>query len=159
MHRITFYSLYDSHAHTVRNIIHVLGYVWRFGTCIEVAWGAYMDARYPWSTTAGGPLIRNLTTFKCYITFCSIPKSCHVPPSTLFTIHLFFFIAWCLIIWLSGHWNILFRLVLVLMVTEAEQRNTAIYKINKLLNTYRITMCHFFVAIQTFDVNIWHVQR
>ena len=57
------------------------------------------------------PLIHNHTTFKCPIAFYSITTSCHIPPSILCSIHLFFN-AWCLIIWLSEHRIIRFRLVL-----------------------------------------------
>ena len=48
----------------------------------------------------------NDTTFKCYIAFRSIPASCHMPPSILFTIYLVFN-TWCLIIWfvLDAHWS------------------------------------------------------
>ena len=94
-----------------RKAIRELGNVWRLELALR-PYGEPIWAHDPLDALLHlALLIRNRTTFKCLIGFRSIPTICQIPPSTLFTIHLFF-TARCLIIWLSEHHFFSCRLVL-----------------------------------------------
>ena len=94
-----------------RKAIHEPGNVWRLELALRLH-GEPIWTRDPLDSQLHlALLVHNRTTFKCLFSFRSIPTSCQMPLSILFTIHLFLN-AWCLIIWLSEHRIFSCRLVL-----------------------------------------------
>ena len=93
------------------------------------------------------PLIRNRKTFKCYVAFRSIPASCHMP-SCLLSIYFECVVPDNLTEWTSHffifnvHWS------------DVKDKHCHL----KIWQPYHITICNF-VAIQTFDLKIWYVQK